>query len=61
MERLQICEVVSDVEHLNEEKIIDAINKHKVIKEYGYILHDKDVNEDGTKKKSTLSRYASIK
>lgn len=50
--RLQICEVISNLEHLKEEDIIKAIDKNKDIKEWAYILHDKDVKEDGTNKNS---------
>lgn len=50
--RVQICEVVSDLEHLKEEKIIEVINSQKVINEWAYILHNKDTKEDGTLKSS---------
>lgn len=48
--RLQICEIISDLEHLKEETIIEAINSHKVITEWAYILHDKDKKDDDTLK-----------
>lgn len=50
MNRLQICEVVNDIDHLKEEDVIKAIKSNKVIKEWAYILHDKDSKEDGTLK-----------
>ena len=48
--RLQICEVVSDLKHLEENQIIKVLDSQKVIYEWGYILHDKDTKEDGTLK-----------
>ncbi len=50
--RLQICEVISDLEHLKEEDIVKAIERNGDIREWAYILHDKDVREDGTAKNS---------
>lgn len=44
---LRNCEIVSDVEHLTKEKIEEGITSNS-IKEYCYILHDKDKKEDGT-------------
>lgn len=40
----------SDIDHLKEENVIKAIKDNKAIKEWAYILHDKDINEDGTPK-----------
>lgn len=44
------CEIVSNLENLTLEKIQEALGKCNYIKEYAYILHDKDINEDGSAK-----------
>lgn len=43
------CEVVSDTEHLTEEKIQQVCEQECVTK-WAYILHDHDTHEDGTPK-----------
>lgn len=48
--RLQICEIISDLEHLKEEKIKDVVENQKVVSKWAYILHDKDKKADGTPK-----------
>lgn len=40
-------EVVSDLEHLPKEKMLEGI-ANSAVRQWAYILHDKDVNEDGT-------------
>lgn len=45
--KLKKCEVVQQAQFLTKETIEKAVNK-KCIKKYAYILHDKDVKEDGT-------------
>lgn len=44
------CEIVSNLEYLTLEKIQEVLGKCNYIKEYAYILHDKDINEDGSAK-----------
>ena len=46
---LKICEIVTDLEHLNKETLEKALDNN-AIKDYAYIIHDKDLKEDGTTK-----------
>lgn len=47
---VKMCEVVSDMQHLTLDKIKSVIGSQSCIDKYLYILHDKDVKPDGTKK-----------
>lgn len=47
---VKMCEVVSDTQHLTLEKIKSVIGSQSCIDKYLYILHDKDIKPDGTKK-----------
>lgn len=47
---LRMIEIVSDVEHLDGENILPTIREHTCIDKYIYILHDKDIKQDGTPK-----------
>lgn len=42
--------ITQQIDYLMEEKIIEALKRNS-INEYAYILHDKDITEDGTQKK----------
>lgn len=46
----KMCEVVSDLEHLPESKILEVLKNQYSIDKWVYILHDKDLKEDGTPK-----------
>lgn len=46
----RMCEIVSDTEHLKLETIKRVLGEQSCIDKYLYILHDKDVQEDGTPK-----------
>lgn len=46
----RMCEIVSDTEHLKLETIKKVLGEQSCIDKYLYILHDKDVKEDGTPK-----------
>ena len=51
--QFRICEVESQIEYFSEDKIIEGIKTlFNKIEKYCYILHDKDINEDGTPKHS---------
>lgn len=54
------CEVVSDADHLTEAKILEVVNREDVVK-WAYILHDKDVKEDGTPKNPHYHVYLKFK
>lgn len=40
--QVRLCEIVSDVEHIDIEKVVKVLDTQKPIKDYVYILHDKD-------------------
>ncbi len=51
----KICEIYSDTEHLSIDTITSVLTNKTAngqIRNYAYILHDQDVNSDGTTKKS---------
>ena len=45
--KLKLCEVVQQVKYLSIEKIEEVLKEKDCIKDYAYIIHDKDVNEKG--------------
>lgn len=45
--KLRRCEVVQQLQYLSIEKIEEVISSKKCIKEYAYIIHDKDTDEKG--------------
>ncbi len=47
--KLKICEICQETKFLTEEKIKEAVTKRNINK-YAYILHDKDVDEQGNLK-----------
>ncbi len=49
--KLKICEICQETKYLTEEKIKEAVTKRN-IKKYAYILHDKDVDEQGNLKRA---------
>lgn len=49
-----LCEVETQIEYLPKERMLSALAEHTKeghIKDWAFILHDKDVYEDGTLKK----------
>ena len=44
------CEIVQQIEYLTEEQIEKGLD-HNAVKDYAYILHDKDENKNGELKK----------
>ena len=40
--QVRLCEIVSDVEHIDIEKIVKVLDTQKPFKDYAYILHNKD-------------------
>lgn len=48
----RLYEVQTQIEYLGKDKLVEALANHeKDIEQYAYILHDKDIREDGTAKK----------
>ena len=46
----KMCEIVQQVQYLNEETIKNAIASQNCIDKWCYVLHDSDVKDDGTPK-----------
>ena len=46
----KMCEIVQQVQYLNEETIKNAIASQNCIDKWCYVLHDSDVKDDGTLK-----------
>lgn len=44
------CEIMQQLEYMTEEQIEKGLD-HNAVKDYAYILHDKDENSEGEKKK----------
>ena len=42
--QVRLCEIVSDVEHIDIEKIVKVLDTQKPFKDYAYILHNKDMD-----------------
>lgn len=53
------CEYVQQLKHLkvNLNEIEDIIERHKTIKEWAYIIHDKDIDKDGNPKEPHIHLY----
>ena len=45
--KLKLCEVVQQLKYLSIEKIEEVLKEKDCIRDYAYIIHDKDVNEKG--------------
>ena len=44
------CEIMQQLEYMTEEQIEKGLD-HNAVKDYAYILHDKDKDKDGNQKK----------
>lgn len=53
------CEYVQQIKHLKVQlnEIEDIIERHKTIKEWAYIIHDKDVDKNGNPKEPHIHLY----
>lgn len=45
--KVKVCEICQRAEFLSEEIIKQTLADHKCIEKYAYILHDKDIDENG--------------
>lgn len=52
--KLRRCEIVQQLEYLSVEKIEEVLKEKKCIKDYAYIIHDKDKDEKGELKKAHI-------
>ena len=54
------CEIIQQLEYMNAEDVESGLD-HNAIKDYAYILHDKDVNDDGSPKAAHWHIYIRFK
>ena len=54
---LRHLEIVSLIQYLSHERIKETIKQYSTIKEYAYILHDKDIDDKGKLKKPHYHVY----
>lgn len=45
--KLKLCEIVQQVKYLSIEKVEEVLKEKECIKDYAFIIHDKDTNEKG--------------
>lgn len=61
---VKMCELMQQIEHIDMKKVervlADKVERG-VITHYAYIVHDKDVNEDGTPKKPHIHLFMKFK
>lgn len=50
--KVRMCEIVQQLEYLSLDKIESVLKSKECIKDYAYIVHDKDVDDKGALKKS---------
>lgn len=50
--KVRMCEIVQQLEYLSLDKIESVLKNKECIKDYAYIVHDKDVDEKGVLKKA---------
>ena len=53
------CEYVQQIKHLKKsmEEIEKTLNEHTVVKQWAYIIHDKDKKDNGTAKEEHIHLY----
>lgn len=54
------CEIIQQLEYMSAEDVESGLD-HNAIKDYAYILHDKDVNDDGSPKAAHWHIYIRFK
>lgn len=59
--QVRLCEIVSDVEHIDIEKVVKVLDTQKPIKDYVYILHDKDTYTVEDEKKNADHKAGTLK
>ena len=45
--KLKLCEIVQQLEYISIEKIEEVLHTKECIRDYAYIIHDKDVDSEG--------------
>ena len=59
--QVRLCEIVSDVEHIDIEKIVKVLDTQKPFKDYAYILHNKDTYTEEDEKQNTDHKAGTLK
>ena len=59
--QVRLCEIVSDVEHIDIEKIVKVLDTQKPFKDYAYILHNKDTYTEEDEKKNADHKAGTLK
>ena len=59
--QVRLCEIVSDVEHIDIEKIVKVLDTQKPFKDYAYILHNKDTYTEEDEKKNADHKAGILK
>ena len=59
--QVRLCEIVSNVEHINIEEIVKVLDNQKPFKDYAYILHDKDIYSEDDEAKNSDHKAGSPK
>lgn len=54
------CEIIQQLEYMSAEDVESGLD-HNAVKDYAYILHDKDVNDDGSLKAAHWHIYIRFK
>lgn len=54
------CEIIQQLEYMTHEQVLNGLD-HNAVKDYAYILHDKDIYDDGTPKKPHWHIYIRFK
>ncbi|MBS7338755.1 MAG: Rep family protein [Lachnospiraceae bacterium] len=59
--QVRLCEIVSDVEHIDIEKIVKVLDTQKPFKDYAYILHNKDTYTEEDEKQNADHKAGTLK
>ena len=52
--KVRMCEIVQQLKYINIDKINEVLNSKDCIRDYAYIVHDKDVDDRGILKESHI-------
>ena len=52
--KLKLCEIVQQLDYISIEKIEEVLESKECIRDYAYIIHDKDLDDKGELKKSHI-------
>lgn len=52
--KVRICEIVQQLQYLDLNAFCEVLEKNKHVKEYAFVIHDKDRNDDGLQKEAHI-------